>query len=434
MLGKHRHQGPLGECAVADLATLRRTDATGLTGRVRREVVVVHVPLGGLRPERVDLLGHLDHVQRGDAEDLRLAALEQRTAVSARHPVGLGLELADVGDAATVDAEVVGQNALADQLLGQRPERGADLLLATCVGLRQPLQHLDLDLVGAVVALFLARDGERLAQRVGGNRGHRVEDVVAVLGEQRIVGGFLASGVVQLLLRLAQHGDERLGGLEALGHDGLGRRTRAAGDELDDVVGGLGLDHHDRDVGVVTRADDAASDDHVEHGALELLDGRERDPLAADQGDAHATDGAVERQAGDLRGRRRGVDGQHVVQVLGIQTQHRDDDLDLVAQPADERGTQRPVDEPTGQDRRRWTACPHGGRTSPECGPRRTSAPRRRWSAGRSRSDPWGSCWPKWPTAAWSRRRGTRRPRQRPAARAGRSRSEWCGCRSSRCR
>ena len=43
---QHGHQGPLGQRAVADLAALGRADATGLTGRVRREVVVVHVALG----------------------------------------------------------------------------------------------------------------------------------------------------------------------------------------------------------------------------------------------------------------------------------------------------------------------------------------------------------------------------------------------------
>ena len=64
-------------------------------------------------------------------------------------------------------------------------------------------------------------------------------------------------------------------GLEALGDDLLGGRLRATGDELEHVVGGLGLDHHDRDVGVValTRGD-PPRDDHVEHGAGELLDGR----------------------------------------------------------------------------------------------------------------------------------------------------------------
>ena len=95
----------------------------------------------------------------------------------------------------------------------------------------------------------------------------------------------------------------------------------------------------------------ATRDDHVEHGALELLDGRERDPLAVDQRDAHAADGTGERQPGDLGGRRRGVDRQHVVQILGIQAQDGDDDLDLVAQTRDERRAQRPVDQTAGQDR-----------------------------------------------------------------------------------
>ena len=81
---QHRHQRPLGQRAVADLAALGRTDPAGLTGRVRREVVVVHVALAGLGSQRVDLLRHLDHVQRGDTHDLGLAALEQRAAVRPR--------------------------------------------------------------------------------------------------------------------------------------------------------------------------------------------------------------------------------------------------------------------------------------------------------------------------------------------------------------
>ena len=93
---QHRHQRALGERAVADLAALRRADAAGLTGGVRREVVVVHVALAGLRAERVDLLLHPEHVQRGDAQDLGLAALEQRRAVHPRDHLDLGGQRADV--------------------------------------------------------------------------------------------------------------------------------------------------------------------------------------------------------------------------------------------------------------------------------------------------------------------------------------------------
>ena len=45
--------------------------------RIGREVVVVHVALGFVRRERVELLGHAQAAERGDAEDLRLAALEE---------------------------------------------------------------------------------------------------------------------------------------------------------------------------------------------------------------------------------------------------------------------------------------------------------------------------------------------------------------------
>jgi hypothetical protein len=106
---------------------------------------------------------------------------------------------------------------------------------------------------------------------------------------------------VQLLLGGAQRGDERLGGFQTLCHDALGRRPSAAGDQLDDIVGGLGLDHHDRDV--VGRL--SARDDHVEHSVLELIDGRERHPLSRsspviDERDAHTADRSGERQTRDL--------------------------------------------------------------------------------------------------------------------------------------
>ena len=82
---------PLGERAVADLAALGRADPAGLAGGERREDVVVHVALRVLRGERVELLLHPEHVQRGDAQDLGLAALEQRRAVHPRDHADLGV-------------------------------------------------------------------------------------------------------------------------------------------------------------------------------------------------------------------------------------------------------------------------------------------------------------------------------------------------------
>ena len=78
--------------------------------------------------------------------------------------------------------------------------------------------------------------------------------------------------------------------------------------------------------------------------------GRECHPLAADECNTHSTHGAAERQTGELRGCGCAVDGDHVVQLCGIQSKNRDDHLNLVAQSLDETGTQRAVDQPAGED------------------------------------------------------------------------------------
>jgi hypothetical protein len=65
---------------------------------------VVHVALAVLGVERVDHLLHAGHVQRGDTQDLGLAALEQRGAVHAGQHLDLGAQLADVLEATAVDA------------------------------------------------------------------------------------------------------------------------------------------------------------------------------------------------------------------------------------------------------------------------------------------------------------------------------------------
>ena len=76
-----------------------------------------------------------------------------------------------------------------------------------------------------------------------------------------------------------------------------------------------------------------------------------RHPGAVDQRHPDAADRPGERQAAQLRGGRRSVDRQHVVQLVGVQAQDRHDNLDLVAQTVDEGRAQRAVDEPTSQDR-----------------------------------------------------------------------------------
>ena len=82
---------------MADLPAARRAHAAGLTGGVRREVVVVDVALGVLGVERVDHLRHAEHAERRHVQHLRLAPAEQRRAVGPRQHADLGRQRPDVG-------------------------------------------------------------------------------------------------------------------------------------------------------------------------------------------------------------------------------------------------------------------------------------------------------------------------------------------------
>ena len=143
------------------------------------------------------------------------------------------------------------------------------------------VEHGGLELVGPGLALLLVGDRHRGGEvALGGGLDGGV-DVVLVVEEDREVLDRLGGLLGQLALRLAELLDERLGGVEAAGDDLLGRRLDAALDEGRGLLGGLGLDHHDRDV---TGLGDPARDDHVEDGVLELAVGRERHPLCPRSG------------------------------------------------------------------------------------------------------------------------------------------------------
>ncbi|MPM13199.1 hypothetical protein SDC9_59554 [bioreactor metagenome] len=294
-----RHQGALGERTVADLATLRGADPAGLTGGVRREVVVVHVALGVLRRQRVDLLLHLEHVQRGDTQDLGLAALEERRTVHPGDDLDVGGQRADVPHTAAVDPDALGEGTVPDDLLLHRLEGGLDLGLAVGEGRGEGGDGLRLEGVLAVLAFQLGGDRHHLAHLVGDQLLDGRVDVVAVVGEDGELALLLRHLGRQAGLRVAQHLDERLGGLQALGDDLLGRGLLAGLDQVDHVLAATGLDHHHRDV---TVGQHPAGDDHLEGGLGVLLHGREADPVVADQRDADAADRAGEGQAGDLGG------------------------------------------------------------------------------------------------------------------------------------
>ena len=79
----------------------------------------------------------------------------------------LGAQGADVGQPAAVHPDLVPQHPLADQVLGDGAEGVADLRGAAGELLGQLLVDGGLDLVGAVVPLLLAGQGQRIGQAGG---------------------------------------------------------------------------------------------------------------------------------------------------------------------------------------------------------------------------------------------------------------------------
>ena len=108
---------------MADFAALGRTNTAGLTSGVRREVVVVNVPLGLDRVQRIELLLQLEHIQGGHAHDLGFAALENCRTMHARQHLNFGGQLANIGEPATVNAHLFGEDALAHGVFGESRKR-----------------------------------------------------------------------------------------------------------------------------------------------------------------------------------------------------------------------------------------------------------------------------------------------------------------------
>ena len=101
---------------MADFATARRAEAAHFADRVGREVIVQHEALVGEALQPVDhLLGFLGAERRGD-DRLRLAAREQRRAVSARKEADDDFDRAHGLGVAAVDAAAFLQDRAADDV------------------------------------------------------------------------------------------------------------------------------------------------------------------------------------------------------------------------------------------------------------------------------------------------------------------------------
>ena len=115
-------------------------------------------------------------------------------------------------------------------------------------------------------------------------------------------------------------------------------------------LGSVGLHHHDGHVAVVQ---DSAGYNHLERGVGPLGVGRVGNPLPIGAvGHSDCADRPCERYSREAQSGRCPVYGNHVIGVLLISPQNGSHDVDLVAKPVGERGSQRPVDQPARQDRR----------------------------------------------------------------------------------
>ena len=149
----------------------------------------------------------------------------------------------------------------------------------------------------------------------------------------------------------------RLGGLEPLGHDLLGRNRAAAfAHALPGALRRLSLDHQDVDLSLVVHP---PCHHDVERREVELLVGRVDLPLAAHEPEPDRAHRAVERKPGQAHRQAGRVDANDVVGVGQVGREHGDDHLNLVPIALPEGGAQWTVDQPGGQDGRLgWSPLP----------------------------------------------------------------------------
>ena len=218
-----------------------------------------------------------------------------------------GIERTNLRLVAAVDANTFGENAVANNLLRDR--------LVRCRNLRDSFSwqftggdlgrdcSLDglLECVVSVLTRHLVGDLVHLHELVVSECLDLSERFVRVVVEHGVRLDFLRRLSSELLLGANEFGDEHLRRFEALRDDVFVGLDSASLDEVPRAFCGFRFHHHDGDVfRAVLVLDDATGDDEVENGLGNLVDGRERDPVAIDENHANTGDRAREREARNL--------------------------------------------------------------------------------------------------------------------------------------
>ncbi len=297
---------------MADLAALGATDAARLARAVRREVIVVQVPLRVLRVQPVKVLRVTRGTQRRNRQHLCLPTLEQPGAMYARDNTHRRAQVADVRRTATVRAHTLLNDLATHNILHNSLHRVDNQAHLDLLVIRLP--SVLLLVVGVQFRLNLINRNPALLT-VGRALDDLVDTVANLALHLSVEVLIILEGLI-VVLRLAQrlahgllHTDEVLHGLmrqfQRLDHQPLVNLLSAT------------LHHIDRLFG--------ACNAQVQQRVLHLADGGVHNELIVDVADTHTRHRAMPRNIGDRQrgaGRRNTQNIQEVLLVMAERVQH----------------------------------------------------------------------------------------------------------------
>ncbi len=333
---------------MADLAPAGAADRANLAHGERRHVVVEHELLAVLVHDAVDPLLVGGGAQHCGHQRLGLTALEDRRAMGTGQEAHFTADGPQVARTAAIRPLAVEDQLTDDPFFhggeGRLDPQRCDGLFGgrlaglggragrdgkrSAIGGNEFLDHLVEQLFGCRVPVVLEHDLLDLAESLGVAV---VEDLAERVGRRLgVLGDGQAQSLEQVELKLDDLLVEVVGTHDRVGHFGLGQLFAKAFDHDDSLV--------------------RAGDDQVQIALLEFIHGRKGNELAIDTGDPHRPDGTLEGRLGQQQRGRRADDRRHIWVILPVGRDRAGLDLHLVAIPLREEWTDRPVNQPGGED------------------------------------------------------------------------------------
>ena len=312
-----------------DLAPARAAEGLRLARSVSGHVILMHIALGSLVVQALQLLLFADHAERAGRENLRLPSREDARSVHARQNAVFAPDLADIREASSVRADSLVENLRADLFLGEIIERVLHLPFFSGIDLGKVLQRL----------LF-----HRVLPFLTGRAVAGIERAVQLFGSERADGFIDFRGdVIELHLPLLFA--DRLYDLlleSALLFDLLMPEQDGAHHVVVRNLLGASLDHHDRVLG--------AGEIQRERALFFLRERGVDDVFAVHDSHDHA---AGRPRKGNVRNGQRDGRAQHRQRFgrdIRIDGERGGDHADVVEQSLREQRAERAVDEARGQN------------------------------------------------------------------------------------